>query len=211
MTHSLHRKGTRADLSHDFVVHAMPANGFNNHGSQPKLQKFWRLAHKHHPVNSGECKQGNQFVLDPEYIHDRVTSTTHAAFTEESSLVALLEDLKREDVGMSITLSGLEDRLFVCCASADVRPYAIEHSLGVLGDTSKMPDERVMQMTTMCGHAMVSRGLVGILVKKIKCGELSPEQAGVELAKPCQCGIFNPVRAAMLLEEFCALYTVQDV
>jgi hypothetical protein len=68
-----------------------------------------------------------------------------------------------------------------------------------------------MEITTMCGHAMVSRGLIGILAEKIKKREMTPEQAGLELAKPCQCGIFNPVRAARLMEEFCALYSADSL
>jgi hypothetical protein len=46
---------------------------------------------------------------------------------------------------------------------------------------------------------MVASNLVTSLIEEIKAGERSPEDAGKELAKVCECGIFNPVRAAELL------------
>jgi hypothetical protein len=43
--------------------------------------------------------------------------------------------------------------------------------------------------------------LVQSLIDEIKAGERSAEDAGKELARVCECGIFNPVRAAELLRE----------
>jgi len=40
------------------------------------------------------------------------------------------------------------------------------------------------------------------MVRQIKKGKKSLEEAGLELAKPCQCGVFNPKRAEALLENF---------
>jgi hypothetical protein len=211
MTHTLHRQGTPESLAHDFPLHAMPAAGVNKDGATPKLQRFWDLSHKYNPVNSGEGKLGNRFGHELASLRENLSTTTHAVYTDEESLTALLRDLGDADIGMSVTLSGLESRLFACCAKAGIKPYAIEHSLKILGDTSALPDVKVMEITTMCGHAMVSRGLIGILAEKIKKGEMTPEQAGLELAKPCQCGIFNPVRAARLMEEFCALYSADSL
>ena len=51
----------------------------------------------------------------------------------------------------------------------------------------------------MCGHAMLASNLVKSLVNDIKEGETTAEEAGKELAKICECGIFNPSRAAELL------------
>ena len=211
MTHTLHRQGTVENLSCDFPMHAMPAVGFNKEGCEPKLRQFWDIAQKHRPVNLGEGKSGNWFGHPVEELRTKLSTITHAVYTSEEHLTGLLRDLKEADIGMSITMSGLMDRLFACCGQAGVKPYAIEHSLKILGDTSGLPDPKVMEMTTMCGHAMVSRGLVYILVEKIKKGEMTPDQAGIELSKPCQCGIFNPMRAARLLEEFCALYCIDSV
>lgn len=208
MTHTLHRRGTVENLSHDFVVHSMPARGFNHENAKPALQGFLDIARRHNPVNQGDGKRGNQYYLEPEDMREHLGSITHAVFSNEEDLAAVIAELAEQNLGMSITASGLFDKLFACCKKAGVTPHAMEHSLGVLGNTSKLLEEEVSQLTTMCGHAMVSQGLVRRLIRKIKEGELTPEEAGHELAKPCQCGVFNPVRAGELLAEHCALFAV---
>ncbi|WP_371364016.1 hypothetical protein SRRS_49070 [Sporomusa rhizae] len=211
MSHTLHRRGTPENLAHDFPMHAMPARGFNHEGAQPKLQEFLRIAHGNNPVNLGDVKLGNQFVTDYDELHEKLTiSSTHAVLANESDLVTLLQEVKEAELGMSLTISGLFDKLFACCAHAGIQPHAVEHSLGVLGKTEKMPEDEIAQVTSMCGHAMVAQGLVRRLIRQVKKGTITPEEAGVELAKPCRCGIFNPVRAATLIDEYCALYTVSD-
>ncbi|MDR3562162.1 MAG: hypothetical protein P4N59_12105 [Negativicutes bacterium] len=210
MTHTLHRRGTPENLAHDFVIHSMPARGFNHEGARPKLQKFLEIVRRHGAVNCGDGKRGNQYYIEPDDMYDNLATITHAVFTDEEALAAALKELKEADVGMSITTSGLLEKLFACCDKAGIKPFAMEHSLGVLGNTERLPDDEVMQITTMCGHAMVSQGLVRRLIRKIKKGEMTPAEAGIELAKPCQCGIFNPVRAAELIEEYCALYCVSE-
>ena len=210
MSHTLHRRGTPENLENDFPMHALPARGFNHEGARPKLQKFLEIAHAHNPVNLGDVKLGNKYVTDYAELYEKLTiSSTHAVLADKEDLAALLADVKDAELGMSLTISGLFERLFECCAKAGVKPHAVEHSLGVLGRTEKMPEEEIAQVTTMCGHGMVAQGLVRRLVRKVKDGEMTPEEAGIELAKPCRCGIFNPARAAMLIDEYCALFTVQ--
>jgi hypothetical protein len=209
MTHTLHRQGTQESLSRDYVVHCMPAKGFNKDAATPdKLRKFLDIVRRHGAVNSGEGSLGNQFGLDPDYLYDNLSTITHAVFADETTIAAVLMELTEADIGLSVTLSGLAEKLFACCKKAGIKPYAIEHSLGVLGNKDRMPDQETMQITTMCGHAMVSQGLIRRMIEKIKKGEITPAQAGIELARPCQCGVFNPARAAELLDEFCALYSV---
>ncbi len=208
MTHTLHRIGTQASLSQDFAMHSMPARGFNHEGATLKLQGFLATAQKHKAVNLGDGKRGNQFKIEYEDMYAHLATITHAVFTDQEEVAAVLQELKEADYGMSITVSGLFEKLFACCAHAGIQPHAVEHSLGVLGRTEKLPDSDIAQVTTMCGHAQVAQGLVRRIIRKVKKGELTPAEAGVELAKPCGCGVFNPVRAARLLEEFCALYCV---
>jgi len=209
MSHTLHRKGTQENLSRDFPMHAMPARGFNNEGAGPKLQEFLRIAHGNNPVNLGDVKLGNQYVIEYDELYEKLTtSSTHAVLADEKDLVALLTEVKAADLGMSLTISGLFDKLFDCCAKAGIKPHAVEHSLGIFGKIEKLPEEEISQVTTMCGHGMVAQGLVRRLIRKVKRGEITPNQAGIELAKPCRCGIFNPVRAAALIEEYCALFAV---
>ena len=209
MSHTLHRRGTPENLDNDFPMHALPARGFNHEGAVPKLKKFLAIAHKHNPVNLGDVKLGNKYVTEYEELYERLTtSSTHAVLADKEDLAALLAEVKAADLGMSLTISGLFARLFECCDQAGIQPHAVEHSLGVLGKTGHMPEEEISQITTMCGHAMVAQGLVRRLIGKVKKGEMTAAEAGIELAKPCRCGIFNPARAAMLIDEYCALFTV---
>ena len=72
-------------------------------------------------------------------------------------------------------------------------------SLGVWGKTELLPSKEVLEITTMCGHAMVAANWVEKMIEDIKKGKTTPEKAAEKLAKPCECGIFNPTRAAELL------------
>ena len=57
-----------------------------------------------------------------------------------------------------------------------------------------------MCYTTMCGHAMISAGLVKQIRKAVVDGKMPPEKAAKILAKPCYCGIFNITRAEEMLQ-----------
>ncbi|HHY91892.1 MAG TPA: hypothetical protein GX511_00965, partial [Firmicutes bacterium] len=59
MTHTLHRQGTTENLSHDYCVLAISAQGINSAGSGEKLQAIKEIFLKHHPVNLGDIKRGN--------------------------------------------------------------------------------------------------------------------------------------------------------
>ncbi len=207
MTHTLHRQGTRENLANDFPMHYKFARGFN---SDPypieQLRRFFDLVHTKKLANSGDIKLGNQFVQNLETLRGAMY-TPHAVASDAETVTEIVREVKEAGIGLSLTISGLEDVLFDCCKKAGVKPYAIEHSLGILGGTAELPSRMLLEVTTMCGHAMVAPGAVENIILKIKKGEMTPEEGGRELAKPCQCGVFNPVRAAALLEEACALYT----
>jgi hypothetical protein len=87
------------------------------------------------------------------------------------------------------------------CSEIGLAPHTVEHSLGVHGKTEKLPDENALEITTMCGHAMVSPNLVLDLVKQIDEGKVTHEKAAIELSRMCDCGIFNPYRAEKLLRK----------
>ncbi|MBL7211984.1 MAG: hypothetical protein ISS61_06370 [Desulfobacteraceae bacterium] len=58
-----------------------------------------------------------------------------------------------------------------------------------------------MQFNTMCGHGMVTTGLIEEVIADVKGDRCSPEEGAERLFHPCMCGIFNPHRAAKLLRE----------
>jgi len=71
--------------------------------------------------------------------------------------------------------------------------------LGVWGKTDRLPPEEILDITTMCGHGMISSSLVRRMAREVSQGLISFEEAAGKLARPCSCGIFNPKRAEDLL------------
>ena len=65
--------------------------------------------------------------------------------------------------------------------------------------TMKLPPEKVLDISTMCGHGMITAARVLSVAEDVKAGRKSAEDGAKDLAKQCDCGIFNPTRAAKLL------------
>lgn len=201
MTHTLHRQGSEASLSHDYIFLCMAAKGINEDGSEEKMREFLRVMLRHKPVNIGDMRTGNMYDAKAEDIMAKVTSTSivHGVFTDPDVVVAALKELKEADLGMSVVVSGVCSTVKECCRQAGLSPHSLDYSAGVWGKTEKLPPREILEVTTMCGHAMVASNLVKSLVQDIKNGEISAEDAARELTRQCECGIFNPVRAAQLL------------
>ena len=113
----------------------------------------------------------------------------------------MLAELKERDYGISIVVSGLIEKVFGICDEVGLQPHTIDLALGVWGNKKLLPKAELMNITTMCGHALVAPSLIDDLVSQVKTGRLTAEQAAIELAKPCVCGIFNQKRAADLITE----------
>lgn len=202
MTHTLHREGTEKNLSDDFVFLCMAAKDINEGGSDDKMREFLKIMLRHNPVNIGDMKTGNMYNNDTKNILDKVTSTSivHGVFKNCDTVVNVLKELKKADLGMSIVVSGICNTVKQCCSEAGLSPHSMDYSAGVWGKTEMLPSKGVLEVTTMCGHAMISSNLVKSFIQAIKAGEMSADDAGKKLAKLCECGIFNPIRAAKLLE-----------
>jgi hypothetical protein len=201
MSHTLHRLGNPEDLAGDWVVFAMSAKGINEDGSAEKLRRFLDIALAHDPINYGDMKTGNSFTAAVEDLFEGIqdVSIVHAVFTSEDEVAAVLCDLKAADLGMSVVVSGLVDATKRCAERAGLRQHTVEYSLGIWGQMDRLPGGHTLEITTMCGHGMVSAGLVEELAKQVRRGKLTVEEAAHALAKPCVCGVFNQQRAARLL------------
>lgn len=206
MTHTLHRTGSQESLSNDYIFLCMAAKNINEEGSDEKMREFLRIMLRHNPVNVGDMRTGNMYAAKTEDILSKVTSTSivHGVFTDSKTVVDVLRELKRADLGMSVVVSGVCSTVKDCCLKAGLSPHSIDYSGGIWGKTEKLPSKDILEVTTMCGHAMVASNLVKTMVQDIKNGEISAEDAAKELAKECECGIFNPVRAAKLLAAMAA-------
>ena len=205
MTNTLHRQGTPESLKNDYAIFAHTAKGITREGSAPKIQEFMRICLKYQPVNIGDAKQGNihQDDIDIQKLISNQGDGAGAAavFTDLDTLQKVVEDLIQADLGISINISGLLDEVQECCRKAGMNRHSAEHSLGFWGARDRLPEREVLEFNTMCGHGMVSFNLIRKLIEYVKLRRLTPKKAAKIMAKCCECGVFNPVRAEMLLEK----------
>lgn len=206
MTHTLHRVGKEGkfSLENDLVVLCMPSKDINHEGSGPKLRKFLEMAEAHGANNIGDARLGNEWwqggrqkMMDN--IEDRAVVT--AAFNDKKMVTKFLQALKKEDLGMSVVVSGIFETVKECCHEAGLKVHTENRSLKIWGNTELLPAEEILTITTMCGHAMIAGDLVNYVLKRVKKGTMTAREAAVELSKPCMCGIFNIDRAEGILEE----------
>ena len=205
MTNTLHRRGTSTGLKNDYVIFCTMAKGVNSKGSGPKIQEFIRICLKYSPVNMGDGYMGNILQEDvgvQKFIAGRSDGEGAAAvFTDLDTLQKVIEELIRADLGISINVSGLLDEVRGCCRKAGIERHSIEHSLGIWGARDRLPEREIMEINTLCGHGMVSFNLIRKMLEYIKLRRLTAKKAANILAKCCECGAFNPVRAEQLLEK----------
>jgi len=219
MTNTLHRFGDPDSLRDDYIIFAMPARGINDDGAPAKLQRFLRIALAHRPINFANAVKGGIFratphltplahwhrtdAVDPEEVVHGIDScsTVGAVFDDPAKLEACIADLKQADLGISINVSSLTEEARVCSQRAGVIRHSVEYSLGFHGDLNLLPDRHVLELSTMCGHGMVSHNLARKMIDFVREGRRAPEQAATCLARFCSCGIFNPKRAVRILEQ----------
>lgn len=103
MTHTLHRRGSEKELQKDFVILAMAARGVNREGAAPKLARALEIFAAHHPVNYGNVA-GNSLTkpLAELVALTRDNTVSHAVFRSVEDVTAVLADLRKEDLGISI-------------------------------------------------------------------------------------------------------------
>ena len=74
-------------------------------------------------------------------------------------------------------------------------------SMETIGRTELLPEEKILELITMCGHSLVSPNLAKHLINEVRKGRLTADEAGRELGKQCGCNFFNQVRAAKIIQE----------
>ncbi len=218
MTNTLHRFGSLESLQKDYIIFAMAARGINDEGAPAKLQAFLRLALKHHPINVGNAVKGGIFrasqrltplahwrrreFIDPQEVVQSIDActTVSAVFDDPANLEGFLAELKASNLGISINISALTDEARTCCQRVGITRHSVEYSLGFHGDLNLLPDRHVLELSTMCGHGMVSHNFAKKMIDWVKEGRRDPQQATTYLAKFCTCGIYNTTRAIQILQ-----------
>ncbi len=201
MTHTLHRTGDVQSLKADFPMLTHVSRGFNDKNAAPRLKQIALTMTKYTDLHFGDCKVGNKYLMDAAEIMDKLTVGCQVVFKDKENLIACMKELKKKDQGISIVVSGLFDEVFECCNKVGINPPLIEFALGVHGNTKRLWPPEILDFVTMCGHGLVSGRLVKKMLEDIQKNKITAEKAAIELAKPCLCGIFNPHRAAKLLEK----------
>jgi hypothetical protein len=218
MTHTLHRSGSAEDQRDDFLVLAMPASGFDSELAVEKQKEFLRRALRHGPVNIGDTAHHGwhharrklrptvhwrrDSTPRPEEVIDAVDapSPVTAVFDNYESMRAFVEELRDADLGLSINVSALTAVAEECCNSVGIARHSVEYSLGFFGRIECLPDATALRLCTMCGHGMISHALAQKMISRVRNGRRTPGEASVCLARFCNCGAFNPRRAARILE-----------
>jgi hypothetical protein len=212
MTHSLHREGTLDSLERDYALFIYPARGFNYAGSDLKIRHLMELLYLEGPSNMivSTLRRNLYSGVSPEEVLNSIKdgARVYSTFNSREKIKEVLLRIKEADEGISIVVSGLIDRVREISAEIGLDPHMVNLSLGVHGNTGRIPPPDIRQFTTMCGHGVVSPVLVRNIIRKVKTGKIDAWEGSLILAKPCACGIFNPHRSEELLKDIIPLYTV---
>lgn len=201
MTHSLHRRGSVEDLREEFVLLVIPSREGTSQESeevQEKMRQVWEVI-AHYEKDLAMFGNGLKLVPMEVLRANRAKTIAHAVFTDREILKACLGELRDRQFGLSVVVSGLYEEVNRICTELGLSPHTVEHSLGVHGRTERLPEEKILEITTMCGHHTVSPYLAMHLAERIRAGKTTCEKAAQELARMCTCGIFNPHRAEKIL------------
>jgi len=228
MTNTLHRYSEHyafegapepEPVRDDYIVFAMSSRGLNDDNLVEKYRKFLRLALKHNPVNIGDATKGGllrprqdmnpaahwrrDHHPDPAQVIAGIEghTTVAAVFDNYEAMNAFVDELKAADLGISINISAPIDEARRCCKEAGITRHSVEYSIGFRGRVDKLPDATTLELSTMCGHGMVSANFASKMMEWVKENRRSPEEAARYMARFCICGVFNIARAERILDE----------
>jgi len=203
MTHSLHRIGSAENLDQEIIFILTPSKGINSKGAEAKIKKFLDIIVSNGPVHYGDDRVGNRYTAGYDKIVGNLEGITniHAVFNDFERAKEVFRGIVEADLGLSVVVSGLFNKAKACCGAAGIHYHSVEHSLGIWGDRSLLPDERTLEVLTMCGHGLVSANLIKAMAEDVRDKKKSAQEAAEEIARHCLCGIFNTERAALLLKE----------
>ncbi len=190
MTHTLHRSGNVNDLKGDYVLLAMLAASINDRNPDAKknLCEIGTIFKNHHPEN-----------IMTENVW-KISTIITASFKDIESVKDILKILKDKKYGISIVVSGLTEEIQKAASEIGLTLHTGHFSLGVFGKKELLPSDKILELTTMCGHHCVSPQSVDYYVDQIQNNKISLEKAAEKLAKPCVCGVVNISRAREILE-----------
>lgn len=201
-----------ASLEKDYALFIFPARGFNYTGSAAKVRRLMELVYLVGPANiiSSALRKNMYSGVRPEEILAKIKdgNRVFCVFNSREKLKHALQGIQKADEGISIVVSGLVDRMRKMAAELGIDPHTVNLSIGTFGKTAHLPPPDIRQLTTMCGHGMVSPALVRDVIRKVKTNKIGVWDGSLILAAPCTCGIYNPYRSEELLNDMAPLYAV---
>jgi hypothetical protein len=210
-------------ITDDYIVFAMASRGLNDKNLVEKYRRFLRLALTHNPVNIGDASKGGALrprtdmnpsahwrrdhTPDPEQVIAGIEghTTVAAVFDSYQAMKAFVEEVKETDLGISINISAPMDDARRCCQETGITRHSVEYSIGFHGRVDKLPDGTTLELSTMCGHGMVSANFARKMIEWTKENRRTPEEAARYLARFCICGVFNIRRAERIIRQACGL------
>ncbi len=228
MTNTLHRYSEHyaferppnpQPVQDDFIVFAMASRGINDDDLVARYRAFLRLALKHNPVNMGDATKGGMLRPrqdlnpkahwkrdqrpNPEEVIAGIEghTTVAAVFDNYQDMKAFVDDVRSANLGISVNISAPIEDAERCCGETGITRHSVEYSLGFSGRVEKLPDSTVLELTTMCGHGMVSANFAKKMIDWSKENRRSPAELARTMARFCSCGVFNISRAERILDE----------
>jgi hypothetical protein len=206
MTNLLHRQGEIEFLKKDFLIKNKTTKKFDDTTPEIKQQtiektrELIRILWKHKPDNIGQgrvgCMAAGVSVDKLLQGVENAGSLSSSVFRDISKVKKILQELKERNLGQSITVSGLIEEVFDVCQQIGQEPHSILLSLGIWGKKEELPTDKVLSVTTMCGHGCVSRRLVENMIQKVDSGKTTVTEAAKTIARPCSCGAVNVTSVA---------------
>jgi hypothetical protein len=218
VTNTLHRYGNAESFRDDYILFAIPCKGKNDEGAIEKLKTFLRICQKHRPANMGNGDCGSykpspkmnptqHWARDANPDFENVIEGVHkvgtcaAVFGSREQAEACLRDVVAADLGLSINMSTLVEGAHNAAECCGIHRHSVEYSLGFADPHDHLPNSQVLELSTMCGHGMVSFNFARKMLDMVREGRRTPDQAVTTLARFCPCGVYNPARAKRILEE----------
>jgi len=125
-------------------------------------------------------------------------------FRSMDDVMNVVKGIVEKDLGLCVVISGLYDEIVKGCEKLKIKPHTINNSLGIWGRTDLLPEDKYLELSTMCGHGMIGINLIKDVIDQIRRKKASLEEGTLILGKHCICGAFNTERAARLLKRFAA-------
>jgi len=198
MTHTLNRRGLTEERPGEEMVVLCMVHRKDKASKMEAMKKMVRTIFKYNPDNIIGAPLG--FGEDDIVGMAAAAGVATAVFNDKGRVTRLIEDIKSQGLGISVVLSGLFKDSQEICGRCGLEGHTFNISLGTFGKTEKLPDAKTLEITTQCGHGLISPHLVKNTVKRIKKGNITCEEGARLLIKPCVCGISNPQRISKILD-----------